>query len=78
MIDGVIPDIEWRKRERANLQAALRQADGRVYGPGGAAELLGVRPTTLASRLKTLGLTPAKAGSRGRPARNRESPFQLG
>jgi transcriptional regulator with GAF, ATPase, and Fis domain len=32
VIDGVIPDIEWRKRERENLQAALRQADGRVYG----------------------------------------------
>ena len=62
VIDGVIPDIEWRKRERENLQAALRQADGRVYGTGGAAELLGVRPTTLASRLKTLGLKPAKAG----------------
>jgi transcriptional regulator with GAF, ATPase, and Fis domain len=67
VIDGVIPDIEWRKRERANLQAALQRADGRVYGPGGAAELLGVRPTTLASRLKTLGLQPAKAGGRRAP-----------
>jgi len=67
VIDGVIPDIEWRKRERANLQAALQRADGRVYGPGGAAELLGVRPTTLASRLKTLGLQPAKAAGRRAP-----------
>jgi transcriptional regulator with GAF, ATPase, and Fis domain len=66
-VDRVIPDIEWRKRERDNIQAALQQGDGRIYGPGGAAELLGVRPTTLASRLKTLGLRPAKAGGRRTP-----------
>jgi transcriptional regulator with GAF, ATPase, and Fis domain len=45
-----------RERERANLEAALAQARGRIYGRGGAAELLGLRPTTLASRLKKLGL----------------------
>jgi transcriptional regulator with GAF, ATPase, and Fis domain len=27
-----------------------------VYGPDGAARLLGVKPTTLASRMKALGL----------------------
>ncbi len=50
----VIPEQEWRKRERANILAALRQANFRVSGEGGAAELLGINPGTLASRLKSL------------------------
>jgi len=52
----IIPAAEWRRRERANVAAALRRAGGRIYGPGGAAELLGVPPTTLVSRVKALGL----------------------
>jgi transcriptional regulator with GAF, ATPase, and Fis domain len=55
----IIPDAEWRRREHANLRQALKLADGRIYGPDGAAELLGVKPTTLISRLKTLGLRTA-------------------
>ena len=55
----VIPDVEWRRREHANLRNALKLAEGRIYGPNGAAELLGVKPTTLISRLKTLGLREA-------------------
>ncbi len=43
-------------RERANIEAALAACRGKVYGPGGAAELLGMRPTTLASRIRALGL----------------------
>jgi hypothetical protein len=31
-------------------------AGGKVFGPGGAAELLGLRPTTLASRMKALNI----------------------
>ncbi len=52
----VIPEIEWRRRERENLRTAMELAGGRVYGPGGAAELLGIAPTTLISRLKAVGL----------------------
>ncbi len=54
--DEVIPAAEWRRRERANVATALQRAGGRIYGPGGAAELLGVPPTTLVSRVKALGL----------------------
>ena len=43
-------------RERANIEAALAACSGKVYGPGGAAELLGMRPTTLAARIRALGL----------------------
>src|SRR5438034_5811239 len=39
--EEIVPEGEWRRRERANLVAALKRAGGRIYGPGGAAELLG-------------------------------------
>ena len=61
----VIPDNEWRRREHANLRNALKHAEGRIYGPNGAAELLGLKPTTLISRLKALGLR-SPSSSRGR------------
>ena len=38
------------------FQTILMSTGGRVYGPHGAAELLKLKPTTLQSRLKTLGL----------------------
>lgn len=40
----------------ANTIACMKEAGGRVSGTGGAAALLGIRPTTLYSRLKKLGL----------------------
>jgi hypothetical protein len=36
-------ESERRARERANLVAALERSGGKVYGSGGAAELLGSR-----------------------------------
>jgi transcriptional regulator with GAF, ATPase, and Fis domain len=56
----IIPEVEWKQRERQNLRLALRVADGRIYGAGGAADLLGINPTTLISRLNALGLRDAK------------------
>jgi PAS domain S-box-containing protein len=41
----------------ANTIACMKEAGGRVSGPDGAASLLGIRPTTLYSRLQKLGLT---------------------
>jgi len=55
--EQVLTDAKIRKFESDNIRAALRSANGKIYGPGGAAELLGVKPTTLASRMKVLGLT---------------------
>jgi len=52
--DEIIPEAEWRLRERANILAALRRAGGRIYGDGGAAALLGIKPSTLQSRLRAL------------------------
>lgn len=57
---GVETEAQRRQHERANLRAALAAAGGRVYGHGGAAALLGMRPTTLASRLRALGIERAR------------------
>ena len=51
-----LTEENWIKLERENLLAALRQTGGRVGGAGGAAELLGIRPTTFRSRLKARGI----------------------
>ncbi len=51
-----VTQSEWDKRERENLLAALEAANWKIYGAGGAAELLGMKPTTLASRLQSLGI----------------------
>lgn len=53
----VVSEADLRRFERDNIAAALEATRGRVYGRGGAAELLGLKPTTLASRLKKLGLS---------------------
>ena len=52
----VLTDEERRDRDRANILAALDACGGKVFGSGGAAELLDVKPTTLASRIKALGI----------------------
>ena len=57
----VITEIEWRRRERENIGTALELANGRIYGPDGAAAMLGLKPTTLMSRIKALGLATASS-----------------
>jgi transcriptional regulator with GAF, ATPase, and Fis domain len=57
MVPGPIESERERKqRDRANIEAALAASGGKIYGPGGAAELLGMRPTTLASRIQKYGI----------------------
>ena len=51
-----------REREKRNLRAALEETGGRLYGDGGAAELLGVKPTTLADRIRTYGIRKPAGG----------------
>jgi formate hydrogenlyase transcriptional activator len=51
---AVLTDDEVRAFERANIVAALKTSGGKVFGRGGAAELMDMRPTTLASRIKAL------------------------
>lgn len=49
---------ELEMREREIVAAALRRTSGKVYGTDGAAALLGVKPTTLVSKIKRLKLQP--------------------
>jgi hydrogenase-4 transcriptional activator len=49
-----------KRRERENIAAALRRTQGKIYGVEGAARLLGMKPTTLLSRLAKLGLKPTR------------------
>jgi transcriptional regulator with GAF, ATPase, and Fis domain len=52
----IITDDEMRRRERENILAALKQTKWKISGEDGAAELLGIKPTTLASRMKKMDI----------------------
>jgi len=51
--DEVLTEKDMREFQKSNTVKALKQANWKVSGAGGAAELLGVRPTTLADRVRT-------------------------
>lgn len=42
--------------ERKHIMQALQASGGKVFGPGGAAEMLKIPPTTLYSKMKKLGI----------------------
>ena len=45
-----------RERSRANMIAALENADWRISGDRGAAKLLDMKPSTLTDRIRALGI----------------------
>ncbi len=47
---------EFKQLEKANITAALRHANWKVWGSEGAADLLGIKPSTLAYQMKILGI----------------------
>ena len=51
---AILTEDDRRKREYDNIIRALETTRGRIFGPDGAAALLNVKPTTLASRIKKL------------------------
>ena len=51
--DEVLTESDMRDFQRSNITRALERANWKVSGHGGAAEILGVRPTTLADRVRT-------------------------
>ena len=55
--ESVLTKARLRELEAENLSAALERTNWKIYGPRGAAELLAMKPTTLASRLKRLGIS---------------------
>ena len=51
-----LTEKEMREFQKNNLLDVLKLANWRVSGANGAAELLGVKPTTLADRIRTFGI----------------------
>lgn len=53
---AILSEKEMVELQRLNTQAALRQCNWKIYGSDGAATLLGIRPTTLSTRIKKMNL----------------------
>ncbi|MCO4743787.1 MAG: sigma 54-interacting transcriptional regulator [Proteobacteria bacterium] len=60
--EGPLPTLV--EAEKAHIEAALRRCAGKVYGEGGAAQLLAIPPSTLKSRMQKLGLGGAREARR--------------
>jgi transcriptional regulator with GAF, ATPase, and Fis domain len=62
---GAVPDNPggrtWAAQEKGRILEALRATGGRVYGPGGAAHRLGLRPTTLYGKMRKHGIAKEPA-----------------
>ena len=56
---GALP-LRLDEMEKSAIEQALSESGGRVGGRGGAAERLGLRPTTLSSKLRKHHLDPAR------------------
>ena len=50
----LLTDVDRNNRDRSNIIQALKVTKGKVFGKNGAAELLNIKPTTLASRIKRM------------------------
>jgi len=55
-----VTDAEFRQLEKTNIIAALKYANWQVWGENGAAELLGIKPSTLTYRMKNFGINKTK------------------
>jgi len=51
-----LTEIEFRETEKANLIGALNAANWKIWGEEGAADLLGIKPSTLTYRMKSFGI----------------------
>jgi len=58
---SVLSKKEIEHRDRENILRALKQSRGKIYGPDGAAAILGLKPTTLTSRMKRMKLQSTKS-----------------
>ena len=54
--EHILPVSALRDFEKRNIERALLKAEGKISGQSGAAQLLGMKPTTLNSRIKALGI----------------------
>ncbi|MEE9264558.1 MAG: sigma 54-interacting transcriptional regulator [Vicinamibacteria bacterium] len=56
--EQILKDEQVKRLERENILAALEQTRWKISGTGSTAELLGLSPSTLRSRLKAMGIYP--------------------
>ena len=57
-LPAIEPEVKsYVEMDREHIISALKKSNGKVSGRGGAAELLQLRPTTLTSKMKRLGIT---------------------
>jgi len=54
--ERLLTEKQMRELQKQNLIAALKQSNWRVSGESGAAELLGIKSTTLSDRIKSFGI----------------------
>ena len=55
-VGDILKESDLVEVNRQNIIRALRACEGRVYGSDGAAALLELKPSTLASRMKKMGI----------------------
>ena len=69
---SILSEQEMNQFIRDNISAALDQCNWKIYGSGGAAELLEMKGTTLFSRIQKLGLnkTNRNKNARGTEVKN--------
>jgi len=58
----ILTESQFQQLQKRNIERALSASGGAIFGSDGAAALLGLKPTTLASRIKKLGI---QRGARG-------------
>ncbi|MEM8668056.1 MAG: sigma 54-interacting transcriptional regulator [Planctomycetota bacterium] len=56
VFEEVLTESQLRQLERKNILNALAKTDGKVSGTGGAAQLLGIKASTLTSRMKKMNV----------------------
>lgn len=59
--NDVLTEQDMREFQRNNIVKALQRANWKVSGSGGAAELLAIKPTTLADRIRALKIKKPEA-----------------
>jgi formate hydrogenlyase transcriptional activator len=59
------PIRTFEEEARAVIERALDEVGGRVYGPQGAAALLGLKPTTLQGKMKKYGIGEERTSGKG-------------
>ncbi len=61
----VLSERQMKAAFKTNLITAMKRCNWKIYGKDGAAALLGIRPTTLTSRLNSLGIKKNHQGQEG-------------